>query len=93
MVKKDQKYKKYDLAFKEQILNEQKVGKSRNYLLRKYGFPKGTISTWQQIEKHHGGLNVAKRGHPRVKNLDYKERYEILKKYLDTLKEKGAKKK
>ena len=55
--------------------------------------PEETISTWQRIEKRHGGVNVAERGRPRVKNLDYKEWYEILKKYLDALKEEDAKKK
>ena len=93
MAKKGQKFKKYDLALKEQILNEYKAGKTRSYLSQKYGVPDGTIASWQQIEKRRGGLNVVKRRHTRMKNLDYKERYEILKKYLAFLEQEAAKKK
>lgn len=82
MAKKGQTFKKYDLAFKEQILNEYKAGKTRSYLSQKYGVPSGTIISWQQTLKRHGRLNVVQRGRPRVKNLDYKERYEILKKSI-----------
>jgi len=63
-------------------------------LSRKYDIPLGTIKTWVQIEKKYGGLDIAKKGAPKgSKKKDYKERYEILKKFQDFLDNKEPKKK
>ena len=65
-------------------------GYSAKYLEEIYGISRKTIETWKQKvlhpEKH---MNIGKRGRPKEKDLtkeDYKERYEILKKYQAFLK-------
>ncbi|MGE4320680.1 MAG: hypothetical protein AB7E61_04420 [Acholeplasmataceae bacterium] len=93
MASKGQRFKKYDLALKKKVLKEYNEGASQGYLSKKYDIPGGTIASWSQIEKRHGGLDVAKRGAPKgMKHKDYKERYEILKKYQDFLDNKEPKK-
>ena len=93
MASKGQQFKKYDLDFKKKVLKEYQEGYSAGYLSEKYSIPKGTIETWNRIAKKHGGLNVAKRGKPvGTKSKDYKERYEILKKFQDFLDKKGQEK-
>jgi hypothetical protein len=63
-------------------------------LSREYDIPIGTISTWDEIEKRKGGLNLVKRGRGKgIPMKDYKERYEILKKVLTFLEDEAAKKK
>ncbi len=93
MASKGQKFKKYDLDFKQKVLEEYKAGSTSNFLSSKYSIPKDTIITWISIEKKYGSLGSAKRGKPvgtRVK--DYKERFEILKKFQDFLVKKGQEK-
>lgn len=93
MASKGQTFKRYDLAFKKQVLKEYKAGASQRYLSEKYNIPEGTIVSWSQIEKKYGGLDVAKKGAPKgSKKKDYKERYEILKKFQDFLDNKEPKK-
>lgn len=93
MAKKGQTFRRYELAFKQQVLQEYKQGFSYRYLAKKYDIPEGTIITWSQIEKKYGGLEIAKRGAPKgTHHKDYKERYEILKKFQDFLDNKGPKK-
>jgi transposase len=94
MASKGQKFKKYELDFKLQVLKEYKEGYSEGYLTRKYLVPIGTIKTWSQISNKYGSLDQAKKGRPiGTKLKDYKERYEILKKFQDFLVTKGQKKK
>jgi hypothetical protein len=94
MAKKGQTFKRYELAFKNKVLNEYKAGASTGYLSKVYDIPEGTISTWTHIEAKYGELGKAKRGAPKgSKHKDYKERYEILKKFQDFLVNKGPKKK
>ena len=94
MAKKGQTFKKYDLAFKQLVLKERKAGYSISYLSEKQGIPQGTIISWAQIEKRHGGLDVVNQGRAKGTPMkDYKERYEILKKYQDFLDYKGSGKK
>ena len=94
MASKGQTFKRYDLAFKRKVLREYNEGASQGYLSKKYEIPEGTIVTWSQIEKEYGGLDVAKKGAPKgSKKKDYKERYEILKKFQDFLDNKEPKKK
>jgi transposase len=94
MAIKGQKFKQYDLAFKKKVLNEYRAGYSQRYLSEKYDIPGNTIVTWSRIEKKYGGLDIAKKGAPKKDNKkDYKERYEILKKFQDFLDNKEPKKK
>lgn len=68
------------------VLKEYQEKASAGYLSKKYGIPVGTIRTWSFINKHRGALGVVKKGRPTInQEKDYKERYEILKKYQDFL--------
>jgi transposase len=94
MASKGQKFKRYNLEFKLKVLKEYREGSTEGYLSQKYNVPIGTISTWEQIAKRDGTLGVAKKGRPKdMKNKDYKERYEILKKFQDFLVKQEQKKK
>jgi transposase len=53
-----------------------------------------TIETWVRIFKRDGTLDLKKKGRPVEKeDANYKERYEILKKYQDFLEEVKLEKK
>ena len=97
MAEKGQKFNKYSQEIKNKIYKELLDGKSYNELARKYDINPKTISTWQQKLRHpdkylgHG----KKRGKPKGTNLtkeDWKERYEIIKKYQAFLKAQREKK-
>lgn len=96
MAKKDQKFKKYDDEFKYKILNEYLSGNGGSKsLAKKYNISSNTIDTWLRKYKKQGNLNndiYHKRGRPKEENIDYKERYEILKKYQAFLKAQREKK-
>ena len=82
--------KHYDIGFKNKILNEYLKGQGGSiYLGKKYNIPSHTIDTWIRIYKRQGNLindiNHT-RGRKSEENIDYKERYEILKKYQAFLK-------
>ena len=82
--------KHYDIDFKNKILNEYLRGQGGSiYLGKKYNIPSHTIDTWIRIYKRQGNLindiNHT-RGRKNEENIDYKERYEILKKYQAFLK-------
>ena len=88
MASKGQKFKKYTPKFKEKILKEYFDGLAGSKRLAvKYGISSKTIDNW--IKKAKNNIEVTKddrgcRGRPKTNNLtleDYKERYEILKKY------------
>lgn len=85
MAKKGQTFKKYDLDFKLKVVKEKKQGASYEALSRKYNIPAGTIVTWMYTLKQDGGLEIKPRGQGNKKDIDYKERYEILKKFQDFL--------
>jgi len=93
MASKGQKFKKYDLDFKLMIITEKRAGASYTELSKKYSIPEGTIMSWMNILRRDGSLDVAQRGRPTDKTMDYKERYEILKKFQDFLEKKEQKKK
>ena len=83
--------KAYSDDFKNKILKEYlsgEYGGSKN-LAKKYNISYHTIDTWIYKYKKQGNLdndiNHA-RGRKREENIDYKERYEILKKYQAFLK-------
>ena len=89
MARKGIKQKKYTQDFIDQVLREHlEEGKSVNYLASKYDIPKGTIATWGHKLRTRGSTTRKKRGRPKQEeNADYKEKYEILKKYLEFLEE------
>ena len=93
MASKGQKFKKYSTEEKEKILKEYLSGKNSSYLATKYGVPDKTIRMWS-FNLRHGKVG-RKRGRQKEKNLtleDYKERYEILKKYQAFLQARREKK-
>ena len=97
MASKDQKFDKYSNNIKELVMQDIRNGKSINYISKIYNIPHGTVSKWHQ-KIIHPELNVKtekKRGRLKEGDLtreDYKERYEILKKYQTFLKEQRERK-
>ena len=90
MASKGQKFNKYTKELKEIILKEFDSGYSRYYLEKKYGVPNKTIQSWRHQQKYP---KFGKRGRRSTKeDIDYKERYEILKKYQAFLKAQREKK-
>lgn len=95
MAKKGQQYQKHDLDRTLRIVNEKiNEGKSYTYLSEKYGVSTGTIKTWVYQFRKEGSLGTKKRGRiKRDENIDYKEKYEILKGFLEFLGEVDQEKK
>lgn len=86
MVSKGQKFEKCNDELKEIIISELKEGSSCRELARKYEISRGTISNWQQKLRFPQKYQK-KETLPKPTTLeDYKERYEILKKYQAFLK-------
>lgn len=95
MAKKGQKFRKYSLEEKEKIVSEYNKGISSSYLEEIYDVSNNTIRQWKYKLNHTGSLKNMKRGRLKEKDLtkeDYKERYEILKKYRAFLKAQREKK-
>ena len=100
MATKGQKFKKYSTELKRKILKEYfEDGLSSYYLERKYGVPNHTVREWVRKTKLEIDVEVDHRsgrsGRHKTKNLtfeDYKERYEILKKYQAFLQARRGKK-
>ena len=91
MASKGQKFNKYDDKFKIKVIEEKKKGIPYSYLSNKYNISVGTLMTWYHkynrpdLYPNQG----QKKGKKKEKNLtkeDWKERYEILKKYQAFLK-------
>ena len=95
MASKGQKIKKVALEERIRIVKEKiNGGKSYQYLADRYDISRKTIETWVYIYRRDGGLDIKKKGRMSEKEkADYKTRYEILKKYLDYLKEVEQEKK
>ena len=82
MASKGQKFNKYTIEQKEKILQEYYEGLGGSKALgRKYNISYRTIDTWIRKINHPELQTNSKRGRPKGENIDYKERYEILKKY------------
>lgn len=95
MARKGQKFNKYseELMMKVTMENIDK-GKSARYLADKYNINIKTIETWIRRYKRQGNLLKRKKGRPKQdQSVDYKEKYEILKKYLEFLEEVEREKK
>lgn len=83
--------KHYPEEFKNKVLNDYLSGESGGSitLSRKYNISYHTIDTWISKYKRQGNLNndiSGNRGRKAEKDIDYKERYQILKKYQTFLK-------
>jgi len=91
MAKKGQKFNNYIIDIKEMVLDEYKDKHNIKELSEKYNIPSGTIKTWTS-KLNHPELYInqgQKRGRKKESNItkeDWKERYEILKKYQAFLK-------
>ena len=100
MASKGQKFKKYSPELKDKILKEYFLGEgSPTSLSSKYDVPVETVWTWIKKAKKDIDVKVDHRpgrsGRVKEKNLtleDYKERYEILKKYQVFLQARREKK-
>ena len=88
MAKKGQKYQKFTQQEKEEYVRMYQEGKSSSYFEREYGISANTIRMWQYKANHPELNNGNKRGRLKkdLSKEDWKERYEILKKYQAFLK-------
>lgn len=89
--------KHYSIEFKEKVVNDYKLGKygGMNNLAKHYNLSKFTIRNWILKDRNQGNQSndiEHKRGRPKEENIDYKERYEILKKYQEFIKAQREKK-
>ncbi len=83
--------KHYTVEFKQKVIDEYKSGEFGGYvqIAKKYGLSDNTIYHWIVKDRKQGNqINDLehKRGRIKEENIDYKERYEILKKYQAFLK-------
>ena len=93
MASKGQKFNKYSNEYKEEILQKYYNGEgSIRSLAKEYDISYRTIGSWITKINHPEKQTGAKRGRPKEENIDYKERYEILKKYQAFLKAQREKK-
>jgi len=100
MAKKGQQFNKYSPELKEKVIKDYlEKGLSSVSLEKKYGVSHNTIRTWVRKMKMDIDIRIDHRpgnsGREKGKNLtieDYKERYEILKKYQAFLQARREKK-
>ena len=97
MASKGQKFAKYDGVFIQKIVDKLINGIPATRLSKEFNIPLYTVKTWKRKFVNHPELypNTGKKGRPKEKDLtkeDYKERYEILKKYQAVLKAQREKK-
>ena len=83
--------KHYSTEFKQKIIDEYKSGKSGGYkrVAQKYGLSDDTVYHWVLKDRKQGNqenIPYKRIGRTKKENIDYKERYEILKKYQAFLK-------
>ena len=92
MASKDQKFLKYTDDYRQEIVKKLKDGIPATRLSKEYKISVYTIKTWKRKFINHPELYLnagQKCGRTKEKDLtreDYKERYEILKKYQAFLK-------
>lgn len=94
MAKKGQKFGKYSYELKMEVINKYLNGEGGyDSLSKEYNIPRKTVETWIYQYKHKNNNMLPKRrGKIKEENIDYKERYEILKKYQTFLKAQREKK-
>ena len=94
MAKKGQKFQKYSDDFKRKVVEEYLEGtESFKSIAEKYNISsKKTVDTWIRKYRKSGNVESLKKGRPKNQQIDYKARYEILKKYQAFLKEQQEKK-
>ena len=96
MASKGQKFNKYSDEFRIEVMNKYLSGNYSSSLLSKeYNIPIKTIKNWIYKYNHKNYDLKNKdylRGRKKEENIDYKERYEILKKYQAFLKAQREKK-
>lgn len=94
MASKGQKFNTYSNKLKNEIVSQVLNGeKSFGYLSNQYGISKGTIKTWVYAAKSGKNIYSDSRGRPKKEeDVDYKEKYEILKNYQAFLKAQREKK-
>lgn len=86
MASKGQKFKNYSAELKTEILKKYFTGNgSAKSLGIEYGISYKTIQTWVYKSKQGKDITIDTRktnsGRRKEENIDYKERYEILKKF------------
>ena len=90
MASKGQKFNSYSDEQRMEIMNKYLSGNySSSLLSKKYNIPVKTIKNWIYKFNHKNydlKSKVHLRGNRKENNIDYKERYEILKKYQAFLK-------
>jgi transposase-like protein len=81
MASKGQRFRKYSLEEKMKIIQEVvEEGKSTGYLSNVYGISRNTIDTW--VYQYKRGNQFDKpRGRVSNQEIDYQQRYEILKEF------------
>jgi len=89
--------KHFENSFKEMVVQEYKKGTYGGEILtaRHFGIKQSTLKTWIEKDRKQGNqINdiYKSRGRKKEENIDYKERYEILKKYQAFLKAQREKK-
>lgn len=95
MAKKGQKFQRYTDKEKESIISEYLEGReSLKSIAEKYGITsRKTVFSWLKKYRDTGTTANNKRGRSlKNEDIDYKTRYEILKKYQAFLKEQQEKK-
>ena len=82
MAKKGQKFNKYTPEQRKEIVDKYLSGQgSFRSLSKEYGMSHKTIETWIRAYRQDIPLGYQKKGRLKEENIDYKERYEILKKF------------
>lgn len=98
MASKGQKFNSYNPELKKEILNKYFSNQgTQGSLAKEYKISRQTIKNW--VAKHKQGIDISidhrpnNSGRPRKnEEIDYKERYEILKNYQAFLKAQREKK-
>jgi len=90
MASKGQKHNKYSYELKMEVINKYLNGDGGyTSLSKEYNIPEKTVETWIYQFKHKNNDMKDKsylKGRKKENIIDYKERYEILKKYQAFLK-------
>ena len=99
MAKKGQKFKEYSKELKQEVLKRYfEESAPITWLAKEYDIPRNTIKNWVSKSRNGKDILVDHRkdnlGRPKkeTRDIDYKERYEILKNYQAFLRAQREKK-